>query len=152
LWVDGVWIGRGPARFSVHTHEYDKYNLGTLERGNHLIAVLVQWAPNNRRSESTTPHLVTQVEGEISGKKIFTAGTGIQWKSINSDAWKRNAVPVHAWGLIGPTELLDFRRLPADWMRPESNDENWPQAVPKDLAQVDYHPLIVPRLTGYESE
>jgi Bacterial alpha-L-rhamnosidase 6 hairpin glycosidase domain/Bacterial alpha-L-rhamnosidase C-terminal domain len=152
VWVDGVWIGRGPARFSTHTHEYDIYNLGTLERGNHLVAVWVQWAPNNRRSESTTPHLVTHIEGKSSGRKVFAAGTGPEWKSINSDAWARNAVPVHAWGLIGPTELLDYRRLPANWMGPAFNDEDWPPAVEKDLSQVDYHPLIVPRLTSLDSE
>ena len=149
VWIDGAWIGRGPARFSIFTREYDVYNVGTLEEGNHLIAVLVQWAPNNRRSESTTPYLIAHLEGKNSGGKSILAGTGTHWRTLNSDAWKANTAPVHAWGLIGPTELLDYRRLPANWMDLDFNDRGWPVAVVKDLSVVDFHPLVVPRLTGY---
>ncbi|MFN2202943.1 MAG: hypothetical protein ACK2UO_17220, partial [Caldilineaceae bacterium] len=55
-WLDGEWLGRGPARFSQSRHEYDTYSLGALPPGDHTLAMLVQWAPNGRRSESTRPH------------------------------------------------------------------------------------------------
>src|SRR5207253_1515740 len=61
-WVDGNWVGRGPARFSRTHHEYDNYSLRKLTPGAHLIAVLVQWAPNIRRSESTAPHLMLNIQ------------------------------------------------------------------------------------------
>ena len=63
-WIDDTLVGRGPARFSRLTHEYDRYQLGTLEPGEHLIAILVQWAPNQRRSESTAPYLQARLEGD----------------------------------------------------------------------------------------
>ena len=51
LWLDGDWIGRGPARFSIQRQEYDHYALGRLSPGTHHLAVLVHYAPNVRRSQ-----------------------------------------------------------------------------------------------------
>jgi hypothetical protein len=48
VWLDGATLGRGPARFSRTTHEYDVLALGSLGAGRHLLAVMVQWAPNTR--------------------------------------------------------------------------------------------------------
>jgi alpha-L-rhamnosidase len=145
IWFDGKWIGRGPARFSLLTREYDVYQLGGLNQGEHLIAVLVQWAPNYRRSESTTPYLQAHIQGKNSNQTRIMARTGSQWKAYFADAWKSNASPVHSWGLIGPTELLDLRKLPAKWMQMGFNDVDWPSAVIKETTvQVDQ--LGIPRL------
>ncbi len=134
-WLDGAWVGNGPARFSRATHEYDLYNFGTLAPGPHIIAVLVQWAPNVRRSESTSPYLQAHIQGERGSQFFVIARTSPAWKSMRSDAWEENAAPVHSWGLIGPTELLDLSRLPANWMRPEYPDLDWPGAQVKDLSE-----------------
>ena len=145
LWLDGQWIGRGPARFSLMTREYDIYHLGGLDKGEHVIAVLVQWAPNNRRSESTTPYLQAHIQGENLNQTQIVARTGSQWKAYFTDAWNHNAAPVHSWGLIGPTELLDFRKLPTDWMENSFNDGDWLPAAIKEISiQVDQ--LRIPRL------
>ena len=145
IWFDGQWIGRGPARFSFMTREFDVYQLAGLDQGEHLIAVLVQWAPNNRRSESTTPYLQAHLQGENSNQIQIVARTGSQWKAYFTDAWNHNASPVHSWGLIGPTELLDLRKLPTDWMKSSFNDGDWSPAVVKEISiQVDQ--LRIPRL------
>ena len=145
IWFDGQWIGRGPARFSFMTREFDVYQLEGLDQGEHLIAVLVQWAPNNRRSESTTPYLQAHMQGENSNQTHIVARTDSQWKAYFTDAWNQNAAPVHSWGLIGPTELLDFRKLPIDWMKSGFNDGDWPPAAIKEISiQVDQ--LRIPRL------
>ena len=39
-WVDGFWVGRGPARFSRTLHEYDVISIGTLFAGMFVIAGL----------------------------------------------------------------------------------------------------------------
>ncbi len=129
VWVDGKWIGRGPARFSTTLKEIDHYPLGQFQPGSHLIAVLVQWAPNNRRSESTRPMLIADIEAKtgLRTQKFFQ--TGPEWKAMLADAWRSDAAIVHAWGLIGPTELLDLRRLPTDWQQMVYSDQDWPQAI-----------------------
>jgi alpha-L-rhamnosidase len=146
VWLDGDWVGRGPARFSKLTREYDVYPLGNLGPGEHLIAVLVQWAPNNRRSESTTPYLLAHIEGSTSAGHLVKAATGSFWKVLSSDAWRQEAALVHTWGLIGPTELLDLRQLPLDWMKLEYSDSGWSQAIVKNISTVDYQLPQVPRL------
>ena len=137
VWLDGAWVGRGPARFSRLTHEYDVYPLSGLTPGPHLLAVLVQWAPNYRRSESTTPYFQASIQGKQNGKTIVVERTGPEWKGVLSNAWRQDAALVHAWGLIGPTELLDLAKLPADWMQSSFSDQEWPAAVVKNQSTQD---------------
>ncbi len=137
VWLDGAWVGRGPARFSHQTHEYDVYPLSDLAPGAHLLAVLVQWAPNYRRSASTTPYLQASIQGKQNGKPIVVERTGPEWKGVLSTAWRQDAALVHAWDLIGPTELLDLAKLPVNWMQPSFSDEEWPAAVVKNLSDQD---------------
>ncbi|MDW7991913.1 MAG: alpha-L-rhamnosidase [Anaerolineae bacterium] len=147
LWVDGIWVGRGPARFSRTYREYDVYTLGELGAGDHVIAVLVQWAPNTRRSESLTPYLKVCLEAaDDQGHVIAVVQTDSSWKAVLTDAWRQDALPVHSWNLIGPTELLDLRRLPPNWMMPNYSDVGWPAAVVKSEPSGFYAPRSIPFL------
>jgi alpha-L-rhamnosidase len=82
IWLDGQWLGRGPARFARNYREVDIYPLDKLPPGEHLLAVRVQWAPNLRRSESIRPLLKTYIETQ-NGRRIAISGD--TWKSILSD-------------------------------------------------------------------
>ena len=146
VWLDGAWIGRGPARFSRSVHEYDIYPLDKLLPGEHLLAVLVQWAPNTRRSEFEVPHLTGHIQGETVGMHSVHVGTGSGWNCQKSTAWQPGAPPVHTWGLIGPTELLDLRYLPTGWNQAGFDDTNWTSCVPVGLADTVYRPRTVPML------
>ena len=149
VWIDGSWIGRGPARFSRTRREYDVYQLDTLQPGAHLIAVLVQWAPNARRSESDTPFLMGHLQGMARESYRVITRTGPQWRALASDAWRRDAVQVHSSRLIGPTELVDLRELPHNWMQPAFSDEEWPSAVVKDFpGEAVYRPRSIPLLAN----
>lgn len=148
VWIDGVWTGRGPARFSQATREYDTYQLGTLSPGSHLIAILVQWAPGTRRSESTTPFLLGHIQGETPHGFKLVAGTGSWWDAQQASAWRSDSTPVHAWGLIGPTELLDLRHLPPDWMQPAFAATGWQPATVKDIPGTHYQPRSIPQLAN----
>ncbi len=139
-WLDGRQVGRGPARFSKTLREYDVYPLGDLPPGQHLIAVLVQWAPNNRRSESSHPHLIGHIQGQLNGEVVIPVRTSSAWKSRLSDAWRQDSAPVHAWGLIGPTEILDLRRLPANWNQAAFNDSDWSEALSVGLVNQPDNP------------
>jgi alpha-L-rhamnosidase len=148
VWVDGQWQGRGPARFSRTRHEYDIYSLGDLPAGDHLVAVLVQWAPNERRSESVTPHLLAHIQGQTASGPVVVARTSSQWQATLSSAWRKDAAPVHLWNLLGSTEILDFRQVPADWMQPTFAAQDWAAAVVKPLGRgIEYAPRSIPPLT-----
>lgn len=144
LWLDGTWIGRGPARFLRQTHEYDTYALPALSTGEHILAALVQWSPNMRRSESVQPML--QLQLTHNGHVI--AQTDSSWKAIRSPAWNADAAPVHTWNLIGATELLDFNRLPPDWMQLGFDDSHWPGARRQPKPTARYRPRSIPMLAN----
>ena len=156
IWVDGHWLGRGPARFSQSIREYDVYRLGDLGAGLHLVAALVQWAPNIRRSESHLPFLRASVwETTTSGKRVLIAETDRSWRCKASGAWELQSEPVHAWDLIGPTELMDLRKYESDWIEVAYGDELWSPAVargdvlpaesPRSIPLLSYHGA---RVTG----
>jgi alpha-L-rhamnosidase len=157
VWFDGVWVGRGPARFSQTFREYDVYHLGRLEAGQHLVAVMVQWAPNIRRSESATPFLMAHLQATtVMGKVKILASTEKEWLTHVPDAWQQNAAPVDISGLIGPTELLDLRLLPKDWNQPDFKDKSWRVAkIQNDLLEngvqqeeIVYRPRSIPQLAN----
>jgi alpha-L-rhamnosidase len=143
VWLDGAWLGRGPARFSRTLREYDVYSLDTLLPGEHLVSALVQWAPNVRRSESTTPFLLGHLKGVTPSGESVIIRTGPDWKVLLSDAWRQDAAPVHAWNLIGPTELLDLRRLPPDWMQPGYTDTTWSAAMVVSAPSLTFRPRSI---------
>jgi len=150
VWVDGEFLGRGPARFARTLREYDLYPLGALPDGDHLIAILVQWAPSVRRSESITPFLQVAVAGPASNGADKLLISDENWKVQLSSAWRSDAVPVHLWNLIGPTELLDLRQLPANWYQPGYNDAAWENAVVKDISHPEFQPMRVGRASQLE--
>ncbi len=128
VWLDGEWLGRGPARFSRVRQEFDTFTLTGLASGPHTVAVLVQYAPNTRRSESAQAALQASLRGWTGSTWQPVTSTGSHWKAIISPAWDAAAGPISQLDLIGPMEVLDLRRLPADWMQPSFNDSAWPYA------------------------
>lgn len=144
-WIDGRKVGRGPARFTQTYREVDSYAVDPLAPGKHVLAVMVQWAPNNRRSESLHPYLQALFTGRTQSGKPYQVSTSEQWRAMRSPAWQPDASPVHAWGLIGPTELLDLRLLPPDWFLPGYDDRSWAPAVIVDPTSPSFQPLLVSR-------
>ncbi len=161
VWFDGVWLGRGPARFSQTLREYDLLSIGDLPAGEHLIAILVQWAPNVRRAESTRPHLMAHLEGMIDDTETIVLRSGVDWKTFTPNAWNDQASQVHAWNLIGPTELLDLRTLPKDWHQVSFDDQNWEHAqvvnlhlsslVPFHISKLDDYPILSKEVSAKSS-
>lgn len=127
-WLDGRWLGRGPARFSRVRQEFDRYALDSLEAGAHTLAVLVQYAPNRRRSEDLGGGVrAALLDGRDADAEVLVASDGA-WRARVSPAWDAASAPVSDLGLIGPTELLDLRALPSAWMAPHDDAAAWPPA------------------------
>jgi alpha-L-rhamnosidase len=142
VWLDGRWLGRGPARFSRVRQEFDYLPLEDLSPGTHLMAVVVQFAPNQRRSESVRPALQASVQGWTETGWQEVAASGSEWKAIISPAWDGNAAPVSELQLIGPMEILDLRQLPAGWLQPRFDDSAWPLA--EEIEPTPF-PALTPR-------
>lgn len=134
-WLDGNWIGRGPARFARTVRQYDVYRLTNLAPGEHTLAVLVQWSPDERRSESVRPLLQGCLQGTRPDGSPLVIRSGPTWSALLSPAWRSDAARIHQWGLIGFSELLDLSQLPADWNQPGFTPAGWSPAVVVDPTQ-----------------
>ncbi len=133
VWLDGNWIGRGPARFMQNWREYDVYPIEIGSPGEHTIAVLVQWAPNTRRSESVTPGLQARLLDRSGLQTVTITQTNSNWLGVLSPAWRQDAADIAPYNLIGPSELLDFRLYPEDWLFPGDTDNTWHSVFHKDI-------------------
>ncbi|KPV46061.1 hypothetical protein SE17_43690, partial [Kouleothrix aurantiaca] len=69
------------------------------------------------------------MQARVVGSAGLATSTSTGWRALASPAWRSDAALVPAWGLIGPTELLDLRALPANWMQPGFDDGGWPAAA-----------------------
>ncbi|MBN2004379.1 MAG: hypothetical protein JXA21_13575 [Anaerolineae bacterium] len=123
LWLDGTWIGRGPARFSHARQEYDSYTLDALDAGAHTLAVLAQYAPNGRRSEDLGGALFVRASASATGDVLVR--TDADWRVLASPAWDVRGGYISSLHLVGPKEILDLRGLPTDWMQPAYDDSSW---------------------------
>jgi alpha-L-rhamnosidase len=148
-WLNGAFVGRGPTRFSEARREYDLFSLGQLTAGRHVIAVLAQWAPNLRRSESLQPQVQLQLSGESRASAFrFRLGPE-QCRAITTPAWRSDSAAIHAWNILGPSEQLDLRLLPSTWQQPDFADTAWPPAVLRTTRSAAiYQPRSIPALVN----
>lgn len=146
-WVNGDFVARGPARFSLVRREFDQVSLGDLGAGAQSVAVVAQWAPNSRRSESLQPQVHLRLRGSLGGQPYaLTFGPG-DCRAMRSAAWSQGAALVHTWGLLGPSEQLDLRALPRDWATAGFDDSAWPRAVERPPERrVVYQERSIPAL------
>ncbi len=129
LYVNGEWIGDGPARSFYWAQQFDTYDLtGLLAAGNNTLAVLVshygegtfQYDPSGQAG------LLCQLERRV--------GEAFEPLVVSDETWR---VHIHE-GYLRPTmriscqmpfeEIVDARRMPPDWMLPGFDASGWPAA------------------------
>lgn len=140
-YLNGQLLGRGPARFSRALREYDQLVIGDLPAGRQIITVLVQWAPNTRRSDSERPFLWALIRSN--GQPL--ARSGPHWQAQLLHAYRSDAAPVHRWGLIGPTEIVDLAALTPDWVI-NGGASGWQPAVAVTAQPDPFTPRSIPQL------
>ncbi|WP_322488758.1 alpha-L-rhamnosidase [Chloroflexus sp.] len=140
-YLNGQLIGRGPSRFSRLRREYDQLAIGNLAAGRHTLTVRVQWAPNNRRSVSERPFLWALLHSN--GQPLISSGP--HWQAQPLAAYRSDAAPVHRWGLIGPTEIVDLALLSPQWML-DGGITAWHPAVAVTVQPAAFAPRSIPQL------
>lgn len=99
VWLNGVWVGRGPARFSRQRQEYDTYPLANLPAGPHTLAVLVHDNPNLRRSETIQTGVQAALIGTVQHQAQALLLTSSRWRAWISPAWDPDARDVQGGGV-----------------------------------------------------
>jgi alpha-L-rhamnosidase len=133
LSVNGVEVGRGPARSQPLRQRYDCYDIAAFLRpGPNALCLLVSyygtptsfWMPAPRGG-ALGNDAVLVYETRL-GRAELIASDG-QWRARRSPAWTL-AAPLS--GLEGvPVELFDARQLDPGWREAGFDDSAWPRAT-----------------------
>lgn len=118
LWVNGDYIGFGPARGHPEHPYYDTRTI-TLKKGLNTLAFLVEhYSVPTGIFASVRGALICQIES----KGRVLAATDCTWKALTADAYR--PLP----GNLFP-ECFDARIEPERWYKNSFDDSSWPDAV-----------------------
>ncbi len=136
LYVNGSYVGRGPARCDPLWQYYDSYDIASLLRpGRNVVAALIhsygqdtswyqlpraEWAPVFGCGGFFFQCAVT-----VPGGSSVDLHSDESWRHAPADAWDRDL----PGGGPGFAEGFDARREPVGWREPGFDDADWPPAV-----------------------
>lgn len=156
LYVNGIEIGRGPAR-GTHTHNYyDSYEVASLLRsGNNVIAVLVQCMNYDTFvAAPAQPGVIVELNGIVASNAT--------WEVSNANDWRSD---VESYSVqVGHSEWRDLRLEPLGWTTANDSaawETAWeipksskvyakkllPRAIPA-LSEKTIYPVNIPVVAG----
>lgn len=131
LYVNGEYVGRGPARSDPRFVSFDPYDLAArLKPGENTIAVLAyHYGTINGYTRDARAGIFAQLELQEAGGAIRIVGSDRSWKVRPAKAWSKEATRINDG--IGISEVYDARVDPPDWIRPGFDDSTWSPANTK---------------------
>lgn len=160
LFVNGQFVGRGPARCNPQWQGLDHYDIAPhMRAGRNVLAVLVHSYGRNTASYELPTWEQGRafgcgglfVQGDIGGQRCDSDGS---WRCLVSDAWQRNT----PFGSLGFMEVYDARYAPLGWTADDFDDSNWSASEllrvrgRNTTADVTPFPLLVPRTIPFMRE
>jgi len=150
LFVNGVPLGRGPARSSAAYRFVDHYDLAShLRPGRNAIAILAHSYGRNTawyelpgwdhgRAFGCGGFFL---QGEVAtSAQSLRLDTNEEWRCLNAEAWQRD-VPSNS---LGWSEVFDARRVPDGWVEADFDDSAWEIAEILRAAGRHYSGDVVP--------
>jgi len=136
LFVNGAYVGRGPARCDPLWQYYDSYDIAPLlKAGRNVIAALVHsygqdasWYQLPRGEWSRIfgcGGFFFQCDAALASGSKVALHSDESWRHALAEAWERD-VP---GGGPGFPEAFDARREPLGWRTPDFDDSGWRPAV-----------------------
>jgi hypothetical protein len=136
LFVNGTYLGRGPARSDPRRKSYDTFDVAAhLNPGKNTIAVRAYhygtpreegWSGNGYTVGERAGLWVQLNMNSPSGQRE-TIGTDSQWRLRQANAWNRKAQLINV--LVGSTEVFDASADPVNWMSVDFDDSAWESAL-----------------------
>lgn len=139
LWVNGVHVSRGPARFHPGRPEYDTLDLTPqLRPGGNTLAVLV-----HHYAGATHGRIIRHAPGlaallDLDGREMLR--TSPSWRASAATEYQPSP---GSWSSI--PDVIDGRKWPGDWTAPGFADDAWTAAVPVEgSGWGPFHPRTTP--------
>ena len=136
LFVNGVFVGRGPAVYAPDHPTFDTYDTcDLLRKGDNLVAVMAYCyaVPTNTYvtsiSGAGTGGLLCDVE-TADESHDFTVGTDETWVVMRSAAYPYRSERMNRWRSL--VEVFDACAEPEGWTDVSFDDSSWRNAVAVD--------------------
>ena len=140
LYVNGKFVGRGPARCDPAFQDCDVRDLAPyLRAGPNVIAVLVhsygremswyQLPPLLHLAAFGCATLFFQCDVALQDGGAVRLDSDTTWRCRRADAWEQNTMA----GPVGFMEVFDARKAPSGWMASEFDDGDWDMAIAPSL-------------------
>ena len=165
LYVNGAYVGRGPARSDPRRKSYDTHDVAHLLRpGSNTIAVRAYtygtprgahgWNSfsGNAYTVGERAGLWAQLDITLPNGDDLTVATDADWRVQPANAWDRGVDDINI--LVGATEVYDANADPVDWMAPEFDDTGWQPAwviPPEDIEWFLMEAREIPLMREVES-
>ena len=141
LWINGRYVGRGPARSDPRRKSYDTHDVAAhLTSGRNVIAVQAYhygiegsrgtgWGSSSGSSYSVGERagLWAQLDLTLGDGSARTIGTDSDWVLQPARGWRTDVELINS--LVGFIEVYDAGADPADWMELDFDDGDWARAV-----------------------
>lgn len=164
LWVNGIEVGRGPARSQPRRLRYDEYDLAELlVPGRNVVAVLVTYYGHaNSFWQPAAANGVMGRDAQLVAELQLPDGllvTDEAWRAHRSGAWRSLERGKVMDGV--PVELFDARELDPAWVDLGFDDTGWASAALVTVSHiggsahsqppVDPYGALLPRGTAHPS-
>jgi len=138
LHLNGVQVGRGPARSQAFWMSYDSYDVTSLLRsGRNALAVEANGHFPPRGA------FIAQLEVYAADDApVLTVATGPDWRVIAAPGWAVKTPHTSHWDA---SEVFDARRTPAGWTEAEFDDSAWEAPLDRGKALTAPYYQLEPR-------
>lgn len=129
LWVNGIYLGRGPTFFHPHRRPVHTFDLKPhLVAGTNVLAVRVHSAgiPLHNYTASGSPGVVARLDWVDHADVAQTVISDHQWRVTDQTGWS-NSTPRRSWA-IGFIESFNSQIAPPNWTCADFDDHLWPAA------------------------
>ncbi|MEW6741391.1 MAG: family 78 glycoside hydrolase catalytic domain [Planctomycetota bacterium] len=154
LFVNGTYVGRGPARCDRLRQEIDSWNVTLLlHAGPNVVAVLVHHLGESTFSyQKGRAGLLAELAVEEAPGQTLRVGTDDSWRVLPGEAWVADLDRMSLQ--LGFPEIMDRRREPRGWTEASFDDKQWPRAVvigpPGVTPWLRLHAREIPPLAEHE--
>ncbi len=154
IYINGVHLNFGPARFYPANPRYDNYDLAPyLIKGKNSVSIEV--LANGMETFQIFESIGSLIAwGNIpDGKgKDYSFSTPGNWKML--PVYSMDSLAVKFSFACGAMEIFDARNEPSNWKKPSFDDSGWkkPVLIENPAYWGKLQPRIIPDLTQYETE
>ncbi|MFC2089498.1 alpha-L-rhamnosidase [Bacteroidota bacterium] len=134
FFVNGEWIGLGPARSDPENWMFDTYDIAPfLKQGKNIIAAIVwNFGDYNPWAQFSVYSGFLVHGNDTQSEKLNTPGS---WKCLHNQAYEPldvNEMSLGTFIIVGAGEQVNGSDYPWDWQNPEYNDSDWEVPISKN--------------------